>query len=234
MRKIRKYCITLGAALLLALVVIAHKAVTPSPAILAAYQVMTEVACPSVKIELPQGGGGSGTVIRQTDSEAYILTAHHVIDGVTVCKVSYIDGMSDEIITTEGKVLRSDKEHDLALVVTKPVWPRVAQVVTYDQYLENVTIYQPVVVSGYPLLVHSPHITTGYLCDLQENKKMRTSAHAIYGNSGGGIFMMVDGHWRLVGVLVSILTLDGNGVHPLPQLSFSVSTLDILAFLGSE
>ncbi len=228
----RKIGVTCLLTLTLTALLLGSQAVTSDPAISAAFKIDQEIGKTSVKVESPDGrGGGSGTVIRQTDTEAHILTAAHVVDDLKIVKVTYLDGMTGKKLTVEGRVIRTDPGRDLALVVTKPVWFRSAALVTWEQYDSHVTIYQPILISGYPMLVQSPHISIGFLCDLQDRKKMRTSAHAIYGNSGGGVFMLIDGKYRLIGVLVSVLTLDGQGVHPLPMISFAVFTLDVLSFV---
>jgi len=201
-------------------------------AVCAAYKINKEVAACTVKIDTSNGGGGSGIVVRMTDTVAQIVTAKHVVGTYKSVKVSYIDGMSGEVITALGKVVKVDPKADLALVETMPVWGSAASVITKKQYQRELTIYQQCLISGYPVEVHTTHITSGMLCDFNEGGLMRQSANAIYGNSGGGVFVQIDGKWRLVGVLVQVWLLDGQRVHPLPHITFSVGPVALLEFLG--
>ncbi len=205
-----------------------------------AYQIHTEMGAAVVRVNRPNFGGGSGTVIYQDDKVAHVLTNWHVIAGPGEVTVSWHNGMYHEVITSPAKVLRSDPHSDLALLETQPVWRGVARVVTQHEFDRYVSIYQRVLVLGFPAtiwvegdsFVHSAHLTEGWLSDLNDRDHLRISAQITYGNSGSGLFMKVKGRWMLVGVIRAVKTVDGHQEHPLPHIGFAVRPENVLDFLS--
>jgi len=214
-------------------IVLLDHLVTPAPSFQNAYKISQEISDCVVRIEDHEGGYGSGVVIRQADT-AMILTAFHVIDGAKTLKVSHRDSMTGALLQTDGKVVRVDRVHDLALVETKPIWPGSALLVTYEQYDGDLTSFQECLQAGYPLLTETVHISYGLICNLDDHGRLRTSAPIVYGNSGGGVFAKIDGKWRLIGILQAVRLVDGDRSHPVPHINYSASPLWVLRFVGEK
>jgi len=175
-------------------------------------------------------GEGSGTVIKKTDTEMYILTCYHVVEGTDVVSVGYNKtdktGRIGGMVIFAGEVIKTDIDNDLALVKTFVV----------DNNLEVVTLAKnepkrgdTVYTVGNPLGIPR-NISKGILSNKIDGFYI-TDALTTFGNSGGGLFNR-DG--ELIGVPIKVPVYGmTNDYLPVPEssLGHSISLPIIKEFL---
>jgi S1-C subfamily serine protease len=214
---------------------------SPSAEVQAAFQIDKEIARATVLIETPEGGGGSGVVVYQDDLVARVLTCYHVVRGSTEATVSYHNGMYHSNWNSQMKIVTFDVVKDLALLEGKSGFPGVARVLTERQYGQDICVYLPCLVMGYPATLGHPdgagfvdaaHLTAGYISDLEAKmRSISTSAPITYGNSGGGCWVKISGHWTLVAIMKHVKLVDPHREHPITHVNYAVHPLDIISFL---
>jgi len=173
---------------------------------------LAEIVGPTVQIRLPKGGSGSGVVFYQDSDKAFILTAYHVVDTDPVVEVWHHDQIEESVKVTAGKVVRIDKDHDIAVLITEPIWVHVAQIITTQQ-IARLKPMMPIIVYGHEEGRTDPHPTDGRIADLDDEGKMRFSASAWFGNSGCGAFIKFDGHWHLLSIM-QLIAIDRGHIVP--------------------
>lgn len=166
----------------------------------------------AVKISL-EHSMGSGVVVGHAtlngvDAASIILTCDHVLteDG-THPPPPYVK-VTHGNETIEGTVLGyEDKEKDLALVLAPVVWP------VAPFYRGSVQSGEQELIVGYPLDTNLS-ITSGYISapEAEPYGLREGSAPAWPGNSGGGVFVLRDGQWKLAGIADAIHTYPVGGV----------------------
>lgn len=175
-------------------------------------------------------GQGSGTVIKKTDTEMYILTCYHVIEGADVVSVGYNktdkSGKVGGMTIFAGEVVKIDIELDLALVKTSVVDNEIDVVnlaETDPQKGDNVYTV------GNPLGILR-NISKGILSNKLDGFYI-TDALTTFGNSGGGLF---NGKGELIGVpdKVPVYGLIDN-IYAIPEsnLGYSIALPIIKEFL---
>lgn len=168
-----------------------------------------EKAMPSmVRIGWAQDGVvdviGSGFVV---DSRGYILTNHHVIDGVKTILIAFQDKT-----WYEGEIIYSDEDEDLSLIKidTNKVLPELRLGPSSD-----LKVGEPAIVVGNPL-DETFTTTTGIISKVNVPKKrdgktrylVQTDAAINYGNSGGAL---LNANGEVVGV-VELKKVNGPGL----------------------
>lgn len=170
-------------------------------------------------------GHGSGVVVYRELNWAYVLTAQHIIKGLS-------DGFSDLIIAfaagdmdfeTQGTILRRSSCYDLALIkasdprgLLKPV------------ELGECSHSQYVIAMGYPQDFYPACVSIGEVVGYEEEGccyYIRHSAPIWYGNSGGPLFNL---NGKLIGINVMI---DGYNNHAASDRGYAVSLEDIREFI---
>lgn len=147
------------------------------------------------------GSFGSGTVIGDIHHHvgnkdgvfhSVILTNEHVVKGAS--KV-YVHWKGRKI---EGRVIAIDAELDLALVQVSVRLPKVEMLTGPIWDGENTWVV------GYPFGL-SASITHGFISPKAPKQELRQESASIwFGNSGGGVFVLRDGHYVLAGVTDAI------------------------------
>lgn len=160
-------------------------------------------------------GSGSGVMIAPT----LMLTAAHVASSgsMTVGKTN-----APAIL-----VVAIDKELDLALVRVALGCPCVPVAETAP------AVDSPVIVVGYPVYpsLHEQIVTRGEVQGVTDHRLTMTAPVAA-GNSGGGVFVLERGQWRLAGILVELTaSCMGFMCYPVYHLSRAVDTVTIQDFL---
>ena len=173
-----------------------------------------EQARASVHLVNVRGGNGSGVMV----APFLMLTAAHVVgDGkdITVGPKAY-----------PAKLVHKDEKNDIALLHVAIVCPCAPFALPPKQD-------DTVLVVGFPVN-HNIGIqiaTEGRIQGLKENR-LQLSAQAVGGNSGGGVFVMQGGEWRLAGILVEVAGwCMGFACYPVPHLSRAVDTQTMTDFM---
>ena len=160
------------------------------------FDLWTQVATTDVLIRRIQSpGSGSGVVVHQDGQHALILTALHVVS--TSETVVMLHQYPD--LVSPGIVIRTDPANDLALIETLPVWRSVARVINGSQ-VGAVAWGCRIVAYGHPMGTDQGVLTDGRVTALNDDGFLRYSAPTFFGNSGGGVFMKLDGHWTLISI----------------------------------
>lgn len=196
-----------------------------------------------VQCQVARGGGsGSSPDTRGTSTgtgffittNGHILTNEHVVRGCTTVNYLQPGGMS-----LSGRVIASDRQNDLAVIVTDIKSPAVAAMRADVRLGENISVF------GFPLgnrLSTSGNFTVGYVSALSGMKdnsaQIQISAPIQPGNSGGPVF---DNRGNVVAVIVATATTaimantSGETSNVMPQnINFAIKTVIALAFLNSN
>lgn len=217
-------------------------------------QYQEQMVYPTVQVLTTGNKGGSGTIIYSADRgkgvETYVLTNNHVIEEqvetderfennrtikkeeagyFTVSIPQYVEG-SRYIGTIErrGVLVYRDSKIDLAVLKLTDdvtVMPHVATIADESHvYQMGDDVW---VVGGGFLL--TPFVTQGllnpsHIVNFDGRERVMHSVDVVPGNSGGGLYQMIDGQYQLTGV-PSVST--ENAWH----VSFSVKLVDIYTFL---
>ena len=213
---------------------------------------VTEIMDSTVKISDYKGGEGSGTVVYSKETKrgvlTYILTNQHVIQN-NVDDLVMITRYGKTIDYQEAKVVAKSYPFDLALLRVHNVRHKAPYVWPYATF--NNTEQPPgtpVLIVGFPL-GQGPLPTEGLLSRtdyFNEGPKLTlSSAPAIYGNSGGGLYVKGETGWELYGILrgvgsapLSVYQTElplGQPVgifhFPVVQMSYSIPIESIKTFL---
>lgn len=131
---------------------------------------------------------------------SYLVTAHHCIDGKSAGEITSFStdvlGVSVEV-KIPFSVSDSDEQNDIALLHTAHSGFKVALIAT-QKPLEGQTVWTV----GYPLGLPRMLSTGFYSQDMLLNgmNHQRASSLIAGGNSGGGLFILEDGVYKLAGV----------------------------------
>lgn len=139
-------------------------------------------------------GAGSGVII---DSDGYIATCYHVIQGASTITVTLPDGS-----TYDGKVHGYDVDNDLAVVKIEASGLSAAVFADSSKLKVGETVFA----IGNPLGSLGGTVTDGIVSALdrevsvegQEMTLLQTSAAVNHGNSGGGLF---NSRGELIGIV---------------------------------
>lgn len=142
------------------------------------------------------------------------LTAAHCIDETKSYSFKEIDKDGDEVLGEKIhylKIEKIDKDNDVALLSTKDKIYLPAITVAFEDELKDVLVRgTPVLVIGFPASKFRDSselvFTDGRFVDevnglgpLNKTKLYRTTAPIYYGNSGGGLYVEINGTYKLIG-----------------------------------
>ncbi len=141
------------------------------------------------------GSVGSGVVYKEDKGIYYVVTNHHVIEGMRTVRV-YRGGAK----YFKATVIGSDPKNDLAVLTFSLDLFGGSEVYVQDIFNyedEIVTVGQTVMAIGCPLgLENFNTLTTGVVSRITKNE-IQTNAEINPGNSGGGLF---NASGRLIGI----------------------------------
>ncbi len=141
-------------------------------------------------------GAGSGVIV---DTDGYIMTCNHVIDGASSITVTLKDGTS-----YDAKVIGADEKTDVAII---KIDAKNLTAATYGNS-DELSVGDLAVAIGNPLGSLGGTATSGVISALdrevtvegQTMSLLQTDASINPGNSGGGLF---DGEGNLIGIVVA-------------------------------
>ena len=141
-------------------------------------------------------GAGSGVII---DSDGYIMTCNHVIDGASNIIVKLKDGT-----TKKAKVVGADSQSDIAVLKIDGSGYTAAKYGDSD----SISVGDQAVAIGNPLGELGGSVSAGIISardrqievDGKTMKLLQTDTSINPGNSGGGLF---DGQGNLIGIVVA-------------------------------
>jgi S1-C subfamily serine protease len=183
---------------------------------------------PSVGITVGKDGFGSGTVFKVTREGAYILTNHHVVSGSTDLVVHFYNMRGQEYA---AELYSFDEEKDVAVIFAPHLCMSAAKLGRPGDvrlFKESVCVGTS---SSYPIAPSRGIITQ---MDFERGERLlyRSDCNITFGNSGGGMYVEVDGSWVLVGIPTAVHAHNFFGNRaPVPFLGFMVRIEDILAHL---
>lgn len=203
-----------------------------------------EAADATVVLISLDGGYGSGVVVAQNKTRALILTANHVIRDLSPEEFT-IEQRSPTLALIQlkplsgAKVVKRDVELDLVLIETKPIWPCVAKVARLQDLQDEIVAYAQCFVFGYPITGGLPpkfvFMTDGYISSMAgASTRMHISAPIVFGNSGGGVWVMAGGRLTLAGVVHTVYTVDGSRSHLLFHHGTATKPFDLIEFLNRK
>jgi S1-C subfamily serine protease len=167
-----------------------------------------------------KSGNGSGVVISSGEYTT-ILTAKHVIGRCKNAQVTfYPSGESFPVIASN-----KSKDYDLAVLIVKHTHPYVA---TLSGNREVPVFTEVFKVGGGLSLKPFPGvgIVTGH-----GNNMFQLSSDVIYGDSGGGAFILESMEYRLIGINIAVAKAYPD--HPMPHIGFAHDLDSILDFLST-
>jgi S1-C subfamily serine protease len=188
-------------------------------------------------------GMGSGTVIKKTENRMYVLTCYHVVESTVILnKLNIPMGVTvgyskrDELNKIAGlivygaKIIKSDKEQDLALLEVSIVDDELeARPIAENEPEKGDTVYSV----GNPLGMLRT-ISKGILANKIEGSYI-TDSTTTFGNSGGGLFNIKG---ELIGVPSEVsaypsgIDKDGKDTYvPETSLGSSIPLFVIKTFL---
>ena len=165
----------------------------------------------------------STQVVHSDEDSTVLLSAHHCVDGpdttvFSVRKTERVDGEVVSYAVFNAKVLKEDKESDLAVLrlTDKNVRFPVTTIASVEEADKALFKGAEVLAVGYPGtyasggmedLVFGDGLFTGLRKSFVPSVKIdvyRTTAAVWYGKSGGGLYTNIDGDWKLVGVATQL------------------------------
>ena len=182
---------------------------------------MNEMLYTGVHIAVSNGGSGSGIIIYSGNGYSLILTAKHLLRKNTKLRVTVYP---DEV-TYPATLVKVSKAYDLALLSIDAEHDHVAEMTTYLELPVYYKVWKVGCGSGL-----EPHPDEGMVTAF-EDEYMMSSAPITFGDSGGGIFVNEEGHYKLFGTIVMVGV--GSG-HPTPHHGYSHTILAIAEFLSKK
>lgn len=162
-------------------------------------------------------GSGSGTVVKKTNKEMYVLTCYHVVDDIVNLnkaglKVNAIVGYTlgdtgdmdnlKSFVSFSAEVVKSDEENDLALLKVNYSDPNLSEIkIAEVEPQKGDTVYSV----GSPLgLLRT--VSRGILANKVEGFYL-TDGTTTFGNSGGGLY---NKNGELIGVPSNVMGYAGG------------------------
>ena len=185
-------------------------------------------------------GMGSGTVIKKTSENMYILTCYHVIADLAEMKAFGLDmpatvgyvkddptGKEQGVTEYAAKIIKTDKENDLALLKTYIVDDKLVVI----KLAETLPIHGDTVYSvGNPLGVMRT-LSRGILANHKEGFYFCDNT-TTFGNSGGSLYNI---NGELIGVPSNVMGYKiADEFAPESSLGLSIDLLRIREFLKGE
>lgn len=169
-----------------------------------------DIVNPTVQLISDDGGGGTGVVIKELGKSSRILTAYHVVKGAKSIRAQQTIGNATSF-AWGLEILIFDEEKDLAILSCNRTWAGVAEIITDHRQLRR---FVPAFTYGYPggrLGLLDGVLSHGFVSNTAEEHwkdgvLTTTSVTVALGNSGGGLFVFIEGKWRVAGTLSVVLT----------------------------
>jgi len=194
-----------------------------------------DIVNPTVQLIINGKGGGTGVIIAKDK----ILTACHVVVGAKSIMATQM--INDNItVDTDVTLEEADPVHDLAILKTTAKWAGIASIIKQASDLHlNVFAFT----YGYPGSLQTQIegiLSGGWVSCLKGRKYVpgrtitMTSVPVGKGNSGGGLFVFVDGEWQLAGIgsVVLLQPLGQEDYQMVNTVSGFVTASDMLEFIG--
>ena len=171
-------------------------------------------------IQLGRISRGSGVIIKSSPEETLILTAAHVVDEGVEIRAK----RNHSTYVYWLQLLRIGKgDHSDWAILRAPFWIAPAVSLSEEEYPD---LNQYVLSAGYALGFEDITVTEGryqgYL-----NGFLRTTAPIIYGNSGGGMYQLVKGRLKLIGICSRIFGAYGSSGPPMPFMNLTLGLTSI-------
>ena len=197
-----------------------------------------DIAAPTVHLIINEVGGGTGVVIGETKDGSIIITANHVVrKAKTIRAEQTINGHTNYGFGLE--IIAHDDLKDMAILSCPRKWAGVAQIIAKVTDLEN---FMEAFTYGYPgsgLGQLDGILSHGFISNTAERRfsldrvVTSTSVPVTKGNSGGGLFVLVDGHWKLAGIADFVLVQRYDDQFQMVNIiSAFVSAEDMLDFIA--
>lgn len=194
--------------------------------LLVAVLLLLAPACVTVPSSASEGGSGARSLVRVLSAENGVCSAVTLAPGL-VLTADHCIAAATFTLRTGGPagvpVARGDDRLDLGLL-SYPADEAPCPCVRLADYEAQVD--ETVYVVGYPRGI-AQVLTVGHSQGVHDNenlpygRRLVTTATVSGGNSGGGVFVLRNGEFQLVGILVEMI---GN-------LSFAVPLADIRPFI---
>ena len=165
-------------------------------------------------------GHGSGVIIASRDGITLVLTAKHVVRNA---KKPRIRVYPDETEYKATVVARS-KKYDLAILSFEGTHPYVADISTDLDPSVFEKIYK--VGAGHSL---DPYPGVGMITAIEDDL-MQVDCGVVMGDSGGPLFVKVDGNYHLVGIIMAVGML--GPTTPIYHQGYAVGITAIWDFLS--
>lgn len=189
--------------------------------------IVSEIMEPSAKV-ITAGGGGSATAIKYDPYiGTYLLTNWHVVRGNE-------DELSVQFYGHEEShkvfVHSVDAVNDLAILVTTYQHTKFAKIGKKPKLFDDVMCVGASL--GHPV-APSKGIVTGVNVKMFGTRFFhRMDCNIAPGNSGGGMFTIQDGEWKLVGVPSAVVAIQQMfGSIPITFMGVSVRAVDVRQFV---
>lgn len=202
----------------------------PTDELIERFQLWEQVARPSLQLVDPLGGSGSGVVVSTNKDRTLIVTAAHVApnkQGDLKILLAQDHGLS----AREAKTIKLDLGRDLALMRVEGPWRSAAAALPRD--VGTLGWGSRVVAYGYPAGVAQGVLTDGRITAVDDDGSLRWSAPTFFGNSGGGVFAMMNGRWTLISVTLTMWQVRGpiGERIPIPHIGRGAKTDVLIEFL---
>lgn len=186
-------------------------------------KILNEVALPTYKV-LGSDGEASWSGSAVAISARELITAAHVVvdsQGKPAEKIHIFSKLGKHKVIATAKVVKAKVKQDIALIRVEVDLPYIADVVSKYEIIEHVKWGTRVWVSGHALGVDEPVVTDGYINSTNDEGWIRYSAPQIFGNSGGPVYSLINGRFKLVSISqagyvagMSMVTHMSLGVNP--------------------
>lgn len=203
---------------------------------------------------------GSCTIVYSRNKSTYALTNHHVVENCITYKEVWDNILKKEVkreFTEAVEVLFPRLQKDSMNVVGYSTV--LADIVAYDAPQDiallkfrdtidypSVRWYPPEKAKDIPFLVslacigaalgQTPIVTFGHLngkqIEIDNFEYWLSSAPSIFGNSGGGVFLLEDGKWYFIGIPSRIMVIPlGFSANVVTHMGFFIPPMRIYNFL---
>ena len=221
----------------------------------------SEVLYSQVRVKTHQAGG-SGTIIYSKDASTYILTCHHVVEGVISVKrewdprlgrdkkrefrqsvgCEFFDyeniphGHRPINYSVDADLLAWDRDHDLALLKLRTTRPTkyIAKLPSPND-VEKFDVGAKLVAVGCALL-HDPILTEGIITHMGDEADFKDywmgSAQIVFGSSGGAVFSPLNDTYNFIGVPSRVVVI-GWGT-PITHLGYFAPISRIYKFFEEQ
>lgn len=194
-------------------------------------KILNEVALPTYKV-LGSDGEASWSGSAVAISRRELVTAAHVVvdsENKPAEKIHIFSKLGEKKFIAFATVVRSLVKQDIAIIRVEVDLPYVAQVVTKEEIISDVKWGSHVWVSGHALGVDEPVVTDGWINSVNDDNWIRYSAPQIYGNSGGPVYSLINGRFKLVSIAQAGYT---SGFTMVTHMSLGVNPWTMLEIIG--